>query len=199
MMRDPDVYSLGCSVLSCCCMPSSLSIAQELFRVENAANCKQLQLQSSCTWPCSGRPPRYWSQEPYDTVAPCAVRAPSVSPHCLLICPSSCIMNLWSSCRDVGRYKPGEPRWTQSKIFRDRHAHRRWAEFDGGKRGAGQGKEGCLSARKTAVCTAIDVTYVDLDSHVWHAVFRGCIESFLSGFVLGTLLPVLNFSRDTVD
>jgi hypothetical protein len=56
-----------------------------------------------------------------------------------------------------------------------------------------------VSARKTVVCTGIDATYVGLDSHAWHAVFRGCLESFLSGFVLGTLLPVLNFSRDTVD
>ena len=78
--------------------------------------------------------------------------------------------------------KTGEPRWPQSKIFRDNH--QRWAEFDGGKRGAGQGKEGCLSVRKTIVCTGIDATYVGLDSHAWHAVSRGRIETFLSGFVL---------------
>jgi hypothetical protein len=34
-----------------------------------------------------------------------------------------------------------------------------------------------VNARKTVVCTGIDATYVGLDSHAWHVVFRGCLES----------------------
>ena len=54
-----------------------------IAQASNAASCKQLERQSSCTWPCSvgmcpgpsGRPPPYRSLLPYHTVALCAVRA----------------------------------------------------------------------------------------------------------------------------
>ena len=153
-----------------------------IAQASNAASCKQLERQSSCTWPCSvgmcpgpsGRPPRYRSLLPYHTVALCAVRALYLLPLRLL-----CVERR-------GREQKRRTPLATIKNLRDCHDHQRWAEFDGGKRGAGQGKEGCLSARKTIVCTGIDATYVGLDSHwhAWHAVSRGCIETFLSGFVL---------------
>jgi hypothetical protein len=45
---------------------------------------------------------------------------------------------LWT--RVVGA--PENPAFKKRKFMRDRHDYGRWAEFDGGKRGAGQGKEG---------------------------------------------------------
>ena len=109
----------------------------------------------------------------------CAVRA-------LYLLPLRLLFSVVRRGREQKRRTP----LATIKNLRDCHDHQRWAEFelvfefDGGKRGAGQGKEGCLSARKTIVCTGIDATYVGLDRHAWHAVSRGCIETFLSGFVL---------------
>jgi hypothetical protein len=171
------VYNYGCSVLSCCCMPSSFGLRKHPTRqAANSSNGNQVVPGHARSGLCgrpSGRPPRYRSLLPYHTVALCAVRA-------LYLLPLRLLFSVERRGREQKRRTP----LATIKNLRDCHDHQRWAEFDGGKRGAGQGKEGCLSARKTIVCTGIDATYVGLDSHAWHAVSRGCIETFLSGFVL---------------
>jgi len=73
------VYNYGCSVLSCCCNPSSFGLRKHPTRqAANSSNGNQVVPGHARSGLCgrpSGRPPRYRSLLPYHTVALCAVRA----------------------------------------------------------------------------------------------------------------------------